>query len=148
MEYDEMIKMKAGVVNKSYFRYKPLDREFKNLIKCYASNDSTTVYCEKLFNVIKQVIEVNTESCEITHYEDVTWENVFKYNYANSFVENIEYNCLFFRNFHWLAEWILVENIDIYGLYTMEYIIYVAKYYQENSKSILLRYNEFIKTLE
>lgn len=119
---------------------------FKQLIKDYASDDSTIVHCEELFGVIKQVIEVNTDSYEITHYEGDTWENIFRNNYAVAFADCIDvYDYFLYDLYPELAKWLLNNHLLSYNPNITEYIKYVAEWWQKHNEVEPLSYCDFVK---
>ena len=111
------------------------DEYFQEVIDHYLPDSDTWVYCLTLSPTLKQVIEIDNNTGGINHYEDESFENIFRDNFAHPLTENIDiYDYMIYEYYPWLAKWLLdnISSVLRSDCKAVKYTEYVADWWNDH----------------
>ena len=114
------------------------DRDYKDLVIEYLSDDDTNVKIEMIGNK-KLVLDIGKSDGHLRHfYEGKTFKEIFYRYFADSIIENIDIYKYLLDEFPELAGELLVTRKDMY-----EYISYIVEWYEDHEFGCPACYNEW-----
>ncbi|MBR0420256.1 MAG: hypothetical protein IJI66_13935 [Erysipelotrichaceae bacterium] len=122
------------------------EKECRDLILEYASDDVTVIHAIDLSSDLKQVIEVDMGSpfdINIRHYEGSTFKEILVKNYLEPIVENIDIYDYLFCDYPGLVKDALELYLPRFSKDHVLYLKYIDEWYKTHDEGLPVCFDEW-----